>query len=98
MNPSSRNAIIAGNWKMHYGPKQAAHFAQEIVPVLDQVVERSPQIVTVLCPPAISLAAVREVLLAQPFPQIERRVDPDGGEQTIRACSPPYCLTLPATT
>ena len=30
MNPSSRNAIIAGNWKMHYGPKQAAHFAHEI--------------------------------------------------------------------
>jgi len=71
MNPSSRNAIIAGNWKMNYGPKQASHFAREIVPVLDQVVERYPQIVTVLCPPAISLAAVREVLQTQPFPRIE---------------------------
>jgi triosephosphate isomerase len=71
MNPSSRNAIIAGNWKMHYGPKQASHFAHEIVPVLDQVVEHYPQIVTVLCPPAISLAAVSEVLQAQPFPRIE---------------------------
>ncbi len=71
MNPSSRNAIIAGNWKMHYGPRQASHFAREIVPVLGQVVERYPQIVTVLCPPAISLAAVREVLQAQPFPRIE---------------------------
>ena len=38
MNPSSRNAIIAGNWKMHYGPRQAAHFAREIVPVLGQVI------------------------------------------------------------
>ncbi len=71
MNPSSRNVIIAGNWKMNYGPKQASHFAREIVPVLGQLVEHYPQIVTVLCPPAISLPAVREVLQTQPFPRIE---------------------------
>ncbi len=67
----SRAAIIAGNWKMHYGPKQASHFAREIVAVLGQLAGHSPQIVTVLCPPAISLAAVREVLRTHPFPRIE---------------------------
>lgn len=67
----SRSAIIAGNWKMHYGPKQASHFAREIVPVLGRLAEHYPQIVTVLCPPAISLAAVREVLQTHPFPRIE---------------------------
>jgi triosephosphate isomerase (TIM) len=71
MTTPSRAAIIAGNWKMHYGPKQASHFAREIVPVLGQLAEHHPQIVTVLCPPAISLAAVREVLRTQPFPRIE---------------------------
>ncbi len=67
----SRAAIIAGNWKMHYGPEQASHFAREIVAVLGQLAGHSPQIVTVLCPPAISLAAVREVLRTHPFPRIE---------------------------
>ncbi len=69
MDAPSRSVIIAGNWKMHYGPKQASHFAREIVPVLGQLVEHYPQIVPILCPPAISLAAVREV--TQPFPRIE---------------------------
>jgi len=71
MTTPSRSAIIAGNWKMHYGPEQASHFALEIVPVLGRLAESYPQIVTVLCPPAISLAAVREVLQTHPFPRIE---------------------------
>ncbi len=71
MTTPSRSAIIAGNWKMHYGPKEASHFAREIVPVLGQSMEHYPQIVSILCPPAISLAAVREVLQTQPFPRIE---------------------------
>ena len=56
---------------MHYGPKEASHFAREVVPVLGQSVEHYPQIVSILCPPAISLSAVREVLQTQPFPRIE---------------------------
>ncbi len=71
MTTPSRSAIIAGNWKMHYGPKEASHFAREVVPVLGQSVEHYPQIVSILCPPAISLAAVREVLQTQSFPRIE---------------------------
>jgi triosephosphate isomerase len=71
MNPSFRSAIIAGNWKMNYGPEQASHFAREIVPLLVELVEHTPQTVTVLCPPAISLAAVHEVLQTHPFPPIE---------------------------
>jgi triosephosphate isomerase len=35
MTTPSRSAIIAGNWKMHYGPKQASHFAREIVPGIE---------------------------------------------------------------
>jgi len=69
MNPSARSAIIAGNWKMNYGPRQASQFAREIVPLLVELVEHYPQLVTVLCPPAISLVAVREV--TQAFPRIE---------------------------
>jgi triosephosphate isomerase len=67
----TRTAIIAGNWKMHYGPRQASHFAFEIVPELGQLVRPYPDILCILCPPAISLAAVREVLDAQLFPRIE---------------------------
>ena len=71
MTMPTRTAIIAGNWKMHYGPRQASHFAFEIVPELGQLVWSYPHILCILCPPAISLAAVREVLDAQLFPRIE---------------------------
>ena len=57
-----RTAIIAGNWKMNYGPAQAAAFAREIVPELAQLVQSNPHIMSILCPPAISLPAVHEVL------------------------------------
>src|SRR5437667_12172064 len=67
----SRTAILAGNWKMYYGPKQAASFASEIVPQLAQVIQPAPHIMSILCPPAISLAAVRKVLDSMPHSRVE---------------------------
>jgi triosephosphate isomerase len=71
MTTSNRTAILAGNWKMHYGPIQAAEFTLEIVPELGQLMHEYRNILTILCPPAISLAAVREVMDAHPFPRLE---------------------------
>jgi len=71
MTTSNRTAILAGNWKMHYGPIQAAEFTLEIVPELGQSMHEYRNILTILCPPAISLAAVREVMDAHPFPRLE---------------------------
>lgn len=71
MTTPSRTAIIAGNWKMHYGPRKASGFALEIVPGLAQLVSQYSNVLCILCPPAISLAAVREVLDAELFPRIE---------------------------
>ncbi len=34
-----RTTIIAGNWKMNYGPQQAASFVQELVPESDKDTE-----------------------------------------------------------
>lgn len=67
----SRSAIIAGNWKMNYGPKQASSFTLEILPQLGQIARIYPYVTSILCPPSISLAAVREVLDAMPAPRIE---------------------------
>jgi triosephosphate isomerase (TIM) len=67
----SRTAILAGNWKMHYGPRQAASFASEIVPQLAQIIQNAPSIMSILCPPSISLSAVRTVLDNMPHPRIE---------------------------
>jgi triosephosphate isomerase (TIM) len=66
-----RTAIIAGNWKMNYGPRQAASFVVEILPELGQLVRSYPRVMSILCPPSISLAAVHEVLGAMPTPRIE---------------------------
>ncbi|MGZ6368901.1 MAG: triose-phosphate isomerase [Ktedonobacteraceae bacterium] len=71
MTTSNRTAIIAGNWKMNYGPIQAAGFTTEIVPELGQLMHQYSNILTILCPPAISLAAVREVMDAHPFSRLE---------------------------
>lgn len=71
MTAQHRTAIIAGNWKMHYGPKQAAEFANEIVPELGKLVRSHERIMSILCPPAISLAAVHEVLRAHRHERIE---------------------------
>ncbi len=67
----SRTAIIAGNWKMNYGPKQASRFTLEIVPALGQLLRQHVDILSILCPPAISLMAVQEVLEAMPTHHLE---------------------------
>jgi triosephosphate isomerase len=71
MTSPTRTAIIAGNWKMNYGPRQAASFAWDILPKLGELIQQRQRMLCILCPPAVSLAAVREVLDADPFPRIE---------------------------
>jgi triosephosphate isomerase len=68
-----RDAIIAGNWKMNYGPKQAAEFTVEIISQLGMLANEYhyPYVLSILCPPAISLMAVREVLDAHLFRSVE---------------------------
>lgn len=57
-SPMQRTPIVAGNWKMNYGPTEAREFAESIAADLDALasVER------VLCPPSISIAAVHSVV------------------------------------
>ena len=71
MTTLNRTAIIAGNWKMNFGPMEASNFASEIVPQLGFLMHQYRNIMTILCPPAISLTAVREVMDAHPFPRLE---------------------------
>ncbi|MBA2287877.1 MAG: triose-phosphate isomerase [Ktedonobacteraceae bacterium] len=71
MTTATRTAIIAGNWKMYYGPGQASSFALEIMPALGQLVKQYERVMCILCPPAISLAAVREVLDAELCERVE---------------------------
>lgn len=66
-----RDAIIAGNWKMNYGPRRAAEFAYEIISELGMLLNRYPYVLSILCPPAISLTAVHEVLEAHLFRRVE---------------------------
>lgn len=56
---------------MYYGPIQASDFATQIVPDLGQLMHQYRTILTILCPPSISLTAVREVMDAHPFPRLE---------------------------
>ncbi len=67
----TRTAILAGNWKMNYGPAEATNFAREIVTVLTPLLRTSPGVLGILCPPAISLSAVREVLDSLPTERLE---------------------------
>jgi triosephosphate isomerase len=55
---SARTPIVVGNWKMNYGPTEARDFVESVLPQLAAItsVER------VLCPPAISIAVVHEVV------------------------------------
>ncbi|MFI5274212.1 MAG: triose-phosphate isomerase [Ktedonobacterales bacterium] len=53
-----RVPIVAGNWKMHLNPTQAAEFAESILPEL-RVIEG---IERVLCPPSIDITAVHRVV------------------------------------
>jgi triosephosphate isomerase (TIM) len=71
MTTKTRTAIIAGNWKMNYGPRRASSFALEIVPPLGMLLQQHPHIVSILCPPTISLSSVREVLEAHLFERLE---------------------------
>jgi triosephosphate isomerase len=66
-----RTKIIAGNWKMNYGPRQASSFVREILPPLGQMLHKQTDILTILCPPAISLPAVQEVLTKLPTDRLE---------------------------
>lgn len=66
-----RDAIIAANWKMNYGPRQASEFTYEIISELGMLVTRYPYVRSILCPPAISLMAVHEVLEAHLFRRVE---------------------------
>ncbi len=56
---------------MYYGPMQASSFAKEVVPELGLLMQQYRHILSILCPPAISLAAVREVMDVHLFPRIE---------------------------
>jgi triosephosphate isomerase (TIM) len=52
-----RPVIIAANWKMHTSPAEASRLASEIAAVC-----QAPEVVRVICPPFVALAAVREAL------------------------------------
>src|SRR5690348_12434326 len=67
----ARTAIIAGNWKMNYGPRQASSFAMEILPALGHLLRQPSNALCILCPPSISLEAVHEVMEAMTAPHIE---------------------------
>ena len=56
---------------MNYGPRQAAEFTVEIISELGMLVNRYPYVLSILCPPALSLMAVREVLDAHLFRRVE---------------------------
>ena len=62
----ARTAILAGNWKMNYGPDEAKAFVKEILPELGKVLYNTTQTLCILCPPTISLSAVRTVLDTMP--------------------------------
>jgi triosephosphate isomerase (TIM) len=53
-----RVPIVAGNWKMNYGPDAARDFAQSLLEPLSSI----PSVERVLCPPAISIPAVHAVI------------------------------------
>ncbi len=63
-----RPAVIVSNWKMNLGPTEAKNFLKEHLPELSKILYSSNTDVIrcILCPPTISLAAVREVLDALP--------------------------------
>jgi len=56
-----RPVIIAGNWKMQTTPADAGELAATIARRTSE-----PEVVRVLCPPFVCLAAVRDALAAEP--------------------------------
>ena len=61
MIPSMRPVIVAGNWKMHTTPAEAAELAATIAGRTDV-----PDVIRVLCPPFVCLQAVRDRLAEMP--------------------------------
>src|SRR5690242_7953089 len=55
---SQRTPIVAGNWKMNYGPAEARVFVEGIVGDL----ATNTSIECVLCPPTISLLVVENLI------------------------------------
>ncbi len=53
-----RVPIVAGNWKMHYGPTDAHDFAANLLDGLVAI----PSVERVLCPPFISIPAVHAIV------------------------------------
>ncbi len=68
---ATRIPIIAGNWKMNYGPEEASSFAKEVIPQLGEIIKRHANVLTILCPPAISLSVVKAILDQDRHPNIE---------------------------
>jgi triosephosphate isomerase (TIM) len=53
-----RNKIVAGNWKMHFGPQAAAEFAESLrINILD-----THGVSVILCPPFLALKSVFDVV------------------------------------
>jgi triosephosphate isomerase (TIM) len=61
MGPATRPVIVVGNWKMHTTPADAGELAATIARRTNE-----PDVVRVLCPPFVCLAAVRDALAAEP--------------------------------
>ena len=57
MIPAMRPIVIAGNWKMHTTPAEAAVLATDLAAVMADA-----SVVRVLCPPAIALPMVAQAL------------------------------------
>ncbi len=67
----SRTMIIAGNWKMNYGPGEAESFVKELLPAIGRIVHADDALLCILCPPAISLASVAQQVKEQSIPCVE---------------------------
>ena len=48
MTIPTRTAIIAGNWKMNYGPQLAANFARDVIPELGKLMQQYERIMSIL--------------------------------------------------
>jgi triosephosphate isomerase (TIM) len=57
MMPAMRRVIIAANWKMHTVPSEAAELAMTIAARTEE-----PDVIRIICPPFVALAAVRDAL------------------------------------
>jgi triosephosphate isomerase len=67
----TRTMIIAGNWKMNYGPQEAADFVKDLLPGIKALIEDDDPLLCILCPPAISLGEVARIMSEQPVTHVE---------------------------